>query len=290
MKTLRFALRLAVCILAVGQVFLPSTLSAQGNESPIFLKLNEYYVFHATPIGPTSYAGSLFVPATLLELMGFTTTIAASHTMAILRRGETSLTATVDRSTYEVDPGVQGVKPQQLSTKLAPRRHQSGEMLIPVRILIDVFRIRAVWDAQHRILHLQDAGMMRATSPTLSLFEENLLKTNSRPTQDLVPISFSLGKTSNPDLKRHEIRIVLKDISVHRILPGQQALYTIIYYVGGPAVIGGRDLFVSTDLGRSTDPCHPSGTRVFTCIIQAPIYQNAIQYIVGVTRVRSSFR
>ena len=278
---------LLTCTLALSQTLLPLPYSSDAREQPVFLKLNEYYVFYAAPDPPSLHADSLFVSAAVLQLMSFKTTIDASHTMAIVRRGTTSLTATVGRSTYEVDPGLPGVKPRRLFSKLAPRRHQSGELLLPVRILIEVFGILANWDSRYRVLHLQDTRMMDPSSPTLSLFEENLLKTNSKRTEDLIPVSFSLGKATNPNLRQHEITIVLKDISARGIQRGRQGLYIVVEYVGGPAVMGGRDFFITPDIGRTTDPCRRSSSRVFTCVIQAPIYQNAIQYILGVTRVRN---
>ncbi len=290
-----------ILIGALSLTFLtnPPSAAAANSGSQVFLKLNQYHILHTHPVAPfIDPTGHLMVPIPIVpELMGLTVTVDSTGRQVTLSYRETSLHLSVGSSIGEIRYGPStGQPPRRVEVTPAPKLHEpSGRLLVPIKVLLEAFGFRASWDPGLRILLVRDPRIMnpQPSNWILAGFEEQLMKTNTVETEDLVPVSFSFERVRDPDLRQFELRLVLRNTSRREIPFGRQALYTLVVYESGVASWGGRDIYVSAELGRTPDPCVKTSRTIFTCVAQFPAYdpasgtdEGSLRYIAARIRVR----
>lgn len=162
-----------------------------------------------------------------------------------------------------------------------------GEMFIPLRILTDTFGFSAAWNPTFRILSLSDKRIMSLTPPprTFAFFEEELIKTRTVDTDKLIPAAFALERVREHGVPRLQTNLLLRAIAGGDIPYGQQALYTFVERMSGILELGGRDISISVDLGRSQDPCVKTH-KGFRCRERFSITRDPIRYIAVRVRIR----
>lgn len=271
---------------------LPADGGARASKPPVFLKLNEYYVLYTRPLAPfVDESGRIIVPLHVTpEMMGLSVTQEPGGHLAVISRGSIRLELVAGRDIGEIwYPPESGRFPTRVKVNPPPMVHKpTWDMLVPVRVLSEVFGIKAEWKAERRTLEIRDDRAMKAAPKSpLELFEDKLRRPETEDTTDLIPVSFSFARVRDPHLHQFEMRLVLRDISRRGVPDGRQALYALVLYESGVSVIIGRDTFVSVDLGRTQDPCVKTSLRGFTCIEQFPFrYQDHVRYIIARTRLR----
>lgn len=276
----------AILILIVATGVLP--VHAGPAPRPVFLKLNQYYILYTHPTPPfMDKSGRLMVPADVVpKLMGLEVTVdPGSRAAAHIARGGRSILIFVSQPWANVDDPTE---PRRVD--VVPRARlvgTPGEMFIPLRILTDTFGFSAAWNPTTRILSLSDRRIMSPTAPerTFGFFEEELIKTRTADTDKLIPAAFALERVKEHGVFRLQTTLLLRNISGRDIPYGQQALYTFVQRMSGRLEIGGRDIFISADMGRTKDPCVKT-RKGFRCGERFSITRDPIRYVAVRVRMR----
>ena len=275
----------AILVLIIATGVLP--VHAGPAPRPIFLKLNQYYILYTHPTPPfIDKGGRVMVPDVVPKLMGLEVTVdPGSHAAAHIARGGRSILIFVSQPWANVDDPTE---PRRVD--VVPRARlvgTPGEMFIPLRILTDTFGFSATWNPKSRIVSLSDKRIMSPTPPprTFAFFEEELIKTRTVDTDKLIPAAFTLERVKEHGVDRLQMTLLLRTISGRDIPYGQQALYTFVERMSGILELGGRDIFISPDMGRTKDPCVKTRTG-FRCRERFSITRDPIRYIAVRVRMR----
>ena len=152
-------------------------------DSPVHLKINDYYVLYTSPAPPFIDGNNrLMIPLRAVsDLLGAKVTYNPKTKTAVVALGEDTLqlaigspTARVNGQAYEMD-----------TVPVMIRQ----SMFIPAKVLMEAFHIAGEWDRNHRILTLKDE---RFFNWAIEDFKDLELKVAAVSDRVFVPRSFEL--------------------------------------------------------------------------------------------------
>lgn len=255
---------LLIALLPVGG----QAASSPGCPTPIFLRMNAYYVPYMYPGRPyLSCAGEVMAPLRgLLLIVGGRFTSASTGSFAWSVGGTTlSFRAGDRRARLDSAP---------LTLRAAPVIHSAtGSLFIPLRAIGDAFGIRYSWDPRTRVFamthpRLMDPGRLEEVAE----FEDALANTTrSGPdTTELLPRSLSLvgfvERYPDVQISKYRMTVGLEDVSRSGIPPQRVRLYTLVFASPrGVIYKGGAAIFFTIDF-TAKDPCHQVARRQYRCV------------------------
>ncbi|HET8562735.1 MAG TPA: stalk domain-containing protein [Candidatus Binatia bacterium] len=247
-------LRLLV-VIGVFATSFPWTASIEARGSAVFVRLNQYYVLHSHPKAPFSADGVIMAPLRVFgHLLNLQTHFTAGgRTAAVF----TSAGPTARRMGLKVDSKTASVDGRQFRLPVAPLwLKRDFDMAVPLRTVAGVFSVPASWDASSGILSLRHPDLARNSA--VELLEERLLQTApTRDTDSFRPESFAIRRITVDGALRYRVEVLLKGNPAG--VKGRPTIYTLAVYESGLVSFGGWNIFTSTDVGSTKDPCKTQG-------------------------------
>lgn len=197
------------------------TKSTESFNLPVVLKMNRYYILSIYPKPPyVDTQNRLIVPLkTVCDLIGAKVNYDPQTKTALINWTGHKIKLTVGSKTAFLDE-------KQVEMDTVPVLYKNA-MLIPIKILIDGLKIKATWNQEYHITHLEDGRIMKSDD---FLNVEDLMMNkfwNREGTKENVfaPLSYKIemnyGREHGMDKNKVKLEVTAKNISGEDIPQGK---------------------------------------------------------------------
>lgn len=244
--------------------------ASTAGEDAVWLKINELLVFYLNPVAPHLIEGALMLPAEpIAHLLGLRYDFAeAAHEATFSLAGQ-QLALKAGAHEARINGATVPVP--------VPARLLDGarDLLVPLRLIIQAFKLSSDWNATGRVLSIQSSTAL--TDRNIS--RVFLRRVPSVPRLDITPTAFSFTPGED-SIEGHcaslLFQVTLEPDAASGHTPSLYAMfqYDESFSIAGPFV------YISDDpANTSQEPCYSNGDIV---ICQAAIQWNPVRYILGV--------
>ncbi|KGE20907.1 copper amine oxidase N-terminal domain-containing protein [Paenibacillus wynnii] len=214
------------CVLAMGITNMASAATPSTQKALTHLKVNQYYILYTAPKAPyIDTKQRLMVPLrSISELLGAEVTYNAKSKMANIVFSNHQLRLTSDsKAAYLND--------MKITMDTVPVIYENS-MIIPLKIILDAFQIKANLNSAYGYINIQDSRLLKTRM--FSNFEEFDSSMNSLVDDEeaFVPLQTKITTTAGKSDQAVQVTITAQNITEKSIPTGREDLHPVFLTKG----------------------------------------------------------